>query len=301
MPNNPLAEVFGYPTNNQSDKAIRNRDNRLCPYNNKVPSCTKSRISDPIGVCSIHHNNEVVITCPIRFRQDWIFTTDASKFFFPPGEKWTSLTEVRIKNEEGRTAGNIDIVLVAYDNDKRVVDFGSVEIQSVYISGNISRPLKHYMEDPQNRFNMDWKNQKQYPRPDYLSSSRKRLAPQLIYKGGILNSWNKKMAVVLQKGFYQTLPELEEVKPEEADLVWLIYDLEKDNTSSTYTLSLHRSVFTKFEPALRQITTPKPGALDNFLEVLQKKLDTQSEPTDATYNEGEIDNATLDDILSIRD
>ena len=34
--------------------------------------------------------------------------------------------------------------------------------------------------------NMDWSSQHNYPNPDYLSSSRKRLAPQLIYKGGIL-------------------------------------------------------------------------------------------------------------------
>jgi len=36
-----------------------------------------------------------------------------------------------------------------------------------------------------------------YPRPDYLSSSRKRLAPQLIFKGGIINAWGKKTAVAL--------------------------------------------------------------------------------------------------------
>ena len=42
---------------------------------------------------------------------------------------------------------------------------------------------------------MNWKDQPNYPRPDYLSSSRKRLAPQLIFKGGIFNTWKKKTAL----------------------------------------------------------------------------------------------------------
>jgi hypothetical protein len=43
MPNHPLAEVFGYPTDNLSAAAERYRHNKLCPYNNKVPSCTKDK------------------------------------------------------------------------------------------------------------------------------------------------------------------------------------------------------------------------------------------------------------------
>lgn len=50
------------------------------------------------------------------------------------------------------------------------------------------------MKDPESNYAMQWPA-KNYPKPDYLSSSRKRLAPQLIYKGGILNQWGKKMAV----------------------------------------------------------------------------------------------------------
>jgi len=39
----PLAEVFGFPPDNFSKTAERYRINRLCPYNNKVPSCTKDK------------------------------------------------------------------------------------------------------------------------------------------------------------------------------------------------------------------------------------------------------------------
>jgi hypothetical protein len=81
------------------------------------------------------------------------------------------------------------------------------------------------MEDPASRASMDWSNKANYPRPDYLSSSRKRLVPQLVYKGGILHSWNKKIAVALNRTFFATLPTLKQVPKDQADIAWLVYDL----------------------------------------------------------------------------
>jgi hypothetical protein len=40
--NHPLAEVFGHTTLDCSDRAKRFRKNKLCPFNNKVPNCTKT-------------------------------------------------------------------------------------------------------------------------------------------------------------------------------------------------------------------------------------------------------------------
>ena len=83
-PRHPLAEVFGFPPGNFSARATHYRKHKLCPYNNKVPSCTKDRANAPLGVCSIWTGNELAITCPIRFRQDWRIASDAAAFFFPP-------------------------------------------------------------------------------------------------------------------------------------------------------------------------------------------------------------------------
>jgi hypothetical protein len=137
----PLAEVFGFPTTDMSAKADRHRTKRLCPFNNKVPNCTKDKAQNPLGVCSVFHDDEVVITCPIRFRQEWIIADDAADFFFPEGATWTTLTEVRLKDAEGESAGNIDVVLCAYDKSGKVCDFGALEVQAVYISGNVRNPL----------------------------------------------------------------------------------------------------------------------------------------------------------------
>ena len=50
------------------------------------------------------------------------------------------MTEVRLNDANGKSAGNIDVVPVSYDNDGKVLDFGALEVQAVYISGNV-RPL----------------------------------------------------------------------------------------------------------------------------------------------------------------
>ena len=110
----PLAEVFGFPPAANDAAATRHRTKRLCPFNNKVPNCTKDKAQDPLGVCSVIHGKEIAVTCPVRFRQDWLIADHAADFFFPPGTNWTTLTEVRLKDADGGSAGNIDVVLCAF-------------------------------------------------------------------------------------------------------------------------------------------------------------------------------------------
>lgn len=277
MAKQPLAEVFGFPVDNDGPEAKRYRENALCPFGNKVPSCTKDKANDPLGVCSILHDSHAVITCPVRFRERWIIAEYAAGFFFASGERWTTLTEVRLRDKDGNSAGNIDVVLCSYDDRGKVTDFGALEIQAVYISGNVRNPFEHYMEDPTRRGSMDWSAQPNYPHPDYLSSSRKRLAPQLIFKGGILKAWGKKSAVALNRGFFATLPSLTEVQPAEADIAWFIYDLVKDSPKNVYVLQHWKTVYTKFGESLEKITRSEPGDIANFVEVLQDKVDEKLE------------------------
>jgi len=183
------------------------------------------------------------------------------------------------------------VVLVSYDDRGRLLDFGALEVQAVYISGNIRQPFERYMKAPEKIGNFDWSGNKLYPRADYLSSSRKRLAPQLIYKGGILHSWGKRQAIALHSGFYQTLPKLPEAKPDKADVAWLIYDLQPDSAHQRYYLTLSDTVYTQFKPALDKITMPEPGPLEAFMGHLQNKLDEKLEDNNPP------DTPTLRDLL----
>jgi hypothetical protein len=105
LPMQPLAEVFGYPINNLSPHAERHRRLKLCPFNNKVPNCTKSRAENPIGVCSVYDANQSATgTCPIRFREDWYIVEHAAAFFFPQGTNFTSkLLSRQVKHVASKT------------------------------------------------------------------------------------------------------------------------------------------------------------------------------------------------------
>jgi hypothetical protein len=277
MSRQPLAEVFGFPIDNTTAEAKRCRNNAFCKFGNKVPNCTKDKAQNPLGVCSIYDGTDIVITCPIRFRENWLIAEDAASFFFPKRAKWTTLTEVRLKDKHGKSAGNIDVVLCSYNERGKIVDFGALEVQAVYISGNVRKPFEHYIEAPEKRRNMDWSAHDLFPRPDYLSSSRKRLAPQLIFKGGILKSWGKRTAVALNRGFFNTLPVLREVEREKADIAWLIYDLVHDDALNIFTLKKWKTVYTIFAESLEKITQSEPGNMADFVEVLQEKVDDKLE------------------------
>jgi hypothetical protein len=104
-----------------------------------------------------------------------------------------------------------------------LVDFGSLEVQAVYISGNVRRPFENYMQQ--------------------------RLLNQEII-------WTE---------------------AKDADIAWSVYDLVLDEASNCYSLSHQETVYTLFKTALDRITTPLPGSLDTFMNLLQEKLDERLE------------------------
>jgi hypothetical protein len=145
---------------------------------------------------------------------------------------------------------------------------------------NVRTPFEHYMNNPLSNQDMDWSG-KAYPRPDYLSSSRKRLAPQLLFKGGIFHQWRKKQVVVMDLGFFNTLPDLAPVPEQEAEVAWVSYDLIHSPQSNVYNLTKVKTVYTKFQPSLHTITTAEAGDVDVFVSRLQANLDQKLNPPDA--------------------
>ena len=86
-----------------------------------------------------------------------------------------------------------------------------------------------------------------------------------------LKEWNKKQGVALQRSFYETLPTLPEVDAQSAEIAWFLYDLELQQ--GQFQLTLSKTVYTEFWPALNTITTPEAGSMTDFIDVLQSRLD----------------------------
>lgn len=89
----------------------------------------------------------------------------------------------------------------------------------------------------------------------------------------------KKIAVALNKSFFDTLPPLKKVPAEKAGIAWFIYDLEPitNEEQARYYLKKVDVVYTEFESALLSITTATPGNVDEFVKLLQEKIDEQLE------------------------
>ncbi len=281
MPRQPLCEVFGYSVNNHSPEAIFHRVQKLCPYNNIVPQCTKTSVEDPLGVCSVYEHDAPIIICPVRFRQEILsdcrpgetIYSYASKFLLPGAKQWDYVTEAKLIDAEGRSVGDIDVVLVEFNDQHKVTDFGILEIQAVYISGNIRQPFIEYKKLSEPRIAADWEGPK-YPRPDWLSSI-KRLVRQLTVKGSILNTWNKRMSVVCQRQFFDHLHLLDNsphISESDAELAWFLYDLVFDPQTDHFKLQLENTVYMTFEFAMDRLSTLHAGDITAFTAVLDKKL-----------------------------
>jgi len=87
------------------------------------------------------------------------------------------------------------------------------------------------------------------------------------------NEKGKKTAVALNRGFFHTLPTLQEVEPSRADIAWFVYDLVHDTHSNVFQLKRWKAIYTKFNESLEKITRSEPGDMNDFLEVLQGKVD----------------------------
>jgi hypothetical protein len=74
-------------------------------------------------------------------------------------------------------------------------------------------------------------------------------------------------------------------------MAWLIYDLVYEPLSNTNRLHRTRTVYTEFESALITLTKSEPGNINEFIAVLQDKLDEKLEDNNAP------DAPTLDQIV----
>jgi hypothetical protein len=162
--------------------------------------------------------------------------------------------------------GRIDDVLV---HPRRTpLDWCALELQAVYFSGKSMRQ----------EFTMLAKGrQTTHPfpaahrRPDWRSSGPKRLLPQLQTKVPTIRTWGKKMAVVIDEAFFESLVGLEREKHlSNAEIVWFI--VRYDQKSNVWELVPHEVVFTKLDASIKALTGGVPLSRERFEAQLLQKL-----------------------------
>jgi len=297
-------QQFGQLAVRQSERAVRNlADAPLCPFLSTLLS--GARCNKKGGVCSIRKydpgpentgapvtGDKIVTTCPNRFIQDvengkspfvWISEKmlDISK---PTIVKETpflrKISEVRqpvqasrnpevaedteAEEEEEKKAGRIDwIVLNPATMAAAELEWAAIETQALYFSGaKMKVEFEAYAAAPTPVLFPVGKR-----RPDYRSSGPKRLSPQLDVKVPVLAAWGKKVAVVIDRFFFDNMNRLddaytrgnERARRDNATIVWFIVDYDQQ-----LRLRADQVHYTTLESSRRALNATEPLAKSDF-------------------------------------
>lgn len=218
-----IAEWFGEPFADMSpsrrkvlaQSALGTAEPPVCPFQRARPPCGKKG-----GVCSLQaHPGLPVITCPRRFDENdlipnWLGQIVGFEEVFLARE-----VPFMRSPDTGRPAGRIDLVLAS---DDAASDWFGLEVQAVYFSGKGMRTDFELLLEADSR-------QPPPPaarrRPDWRSSSAKRLMPQLQIKTPTLRRWGTKLAVAVDYPFFEAIGGTS-TNPshdlDDGDIIWLV-------------------------------------------------------------------------------
>ena len=250
-----------------------------CPFKQGQPDCSK-----PGGVCSIQLYDEgengrissalesPVITCPSRFEQNLLPVRWLSEVVgFSSGQAMIAREIPFMQSATtDKAAGKIDLVVARTENQR--LEWYGLEIQAVYFSGpGMSSQFEALANDDDAI--------PPYPdltrRPDWRSSSAKRLMPQLQVKVPTVRRWNSKMAVAVDRPFFDAIggPSASPSHDiNDGDIIWLVPELSWDGDKKLFELSRgHWEVLT-LEASSDKLLAARTISRDGFEAALQDKL-----------------------------
>jgi len=237
------------------------------------------------GVCSliIYEKNEnddvyipagvnLVTTCPNRFYQDGLIFKEIGKELLN-NENPIILNEFSFLMEspgngggDREAVGKIDTLLVSEKNGE-IAEWCALEMQAVYFSGEgmntdfkLLAAAQAILPFPTGRRH-----------PDFRSSGPKRLMPQLQIKIPTLRRWGKKMVVVVDEEFFNSLGPMSQANHvSNADIAWFVVNY--DISSSPSALRISKKHYTTLEHAVEGLTGGIPIPLPDFEIQVKKKL-----------------------------
>ena len=258
-----------------------------CPFQPDRGPCRK-----PGGVCSIRRYRrgptdtlgeaigEPVITCPRRFEENSLPARWLGDIVGFEASDVQVATEVGFMQGTGtaKPAGKIDMV-VANSAGAGLRWFG-LEVQAVYFSGHGMRSEFERLRDSA--------GQALFPnavrRPDWRSSSAKRLMPQLQIKVPTLRRWQAKMAVVVDQPFFESVGGASDDPSQDlgdGDVIWMVVGMQEEETKHHRLTPQHWEVET-LEASCDRLLAAKTVPQQAFLDLLRQKL----RPIDSKQNAG---------------
>lgn len=173
-------------------------------------------------------------------------------------------------NDGGREdVGRIDLVFIDADDS---TNWCAVELQAVYFSGGA---MSKDMTAIRTYVGNGLPSPGAARRPDFRSSGPKRLMPQLMIKVPTLRRWGKKMVVVIDRPFFEALDNMDRVADiSNCDIVWVVVAFEETDDHASATLTIHDTIFTTLEDAVKGLTAGQPTTLSDF----EGRLDVKAKP-----------------------
>ena len=231
-----------------------------CPFQEGTPVCGKKG-----GVCSIRVGDKSpVITCPRRFDEKLLIPNWLAEIV---GFSETYLArEVAFMRSPTtrRPAGRIDLIVA---KDTAASQWYGLEVQAVYFSGQgMEADFKALLvsDDPTPP------QPAAARRPDWRSSSAKRLMPQLEIKGPTLRRWGTKLAVAVDMPFFENVggPSKNPSRDlNEGDIIWLVPYI-----TDEYKLTRHHWEVLSLERSSERLLSAETVKRGDFERVLRAKL-----------------------------
>lgn len=255
-------EIFGYPIDNQTAAAVKNRNQKWCPFLN-VACKKKARLP---GVCTVSFGGNRLALCPHRFHQEKKALRDIARSAFGTLNNLLLFQEVGLKGigqcdyviGKHATLGNTieDFVIVEYQAAQTTSTGGMVEAYEAYFAGRDIRGMA-------GKFNINFLD------------IWKREFTQVLFKGMVMERWGKHVFWVVQPPVYDYLVSryrLQGIKAGiKASTVFAVFDLRRSEGMLEFVRSgFHSVTVASLFKALRR-NQPIPD-LEEFKASLSKRV-----------------------------
>ena len=220
---------------------------------------TTGFVAGPAGV--------IRAVCPARFvEKNTIFQWIGEVLFRNPNPIVLGNVPFLENVKTGKDVGKIDNIIV--NGDSTPMQWAALEIQAVYLSGcNQEAALQHIAAHPEENYPIT----NEMGRPDYRSSSVKRLMPQLQIKVPMVSRWGKRMTVVVDEGFFDSLGHMNfEPDLSRADIAWFVVGY--DEIDNGITLSRREVKYTTLVESVAGLTSGRAISLEEFEEKIRTKM-----------------------------